>query len=332
MTDLLTIGEPMVVFASQNAEKSLANSTDFKKYLAGAEVNVAVGISRLGHSVQYITQLGRDPWGEYILAKLSRCKINTDYVSLSSTFPTGIMFKSLTHKGDPKTYYMRKNSAASKIIPENLKDISFTTIKRAHITGIFLATSSQALDSIKYLIQKLNNLHIPITFDPNLRPDLWLNKENMISTLNEIAKYTNTILPGLVEGKILTRKNTPDEIAQFYFNQSTLTQTVIIKLGAKGAKIFTRDGFKKFIPGFPAKKVIDTVGAGDGFATGVISGLLENLSLEDAVLRGNAIGSLAVQSPGDNTGYPSQKELQEFMKGYNNVTRNSKDELFESTN
>ena len=64
---------------------------------------------------------------------------------------------------------------------------------------------------------------------------------------------------------------------------------------------------------FEVEKVIDTVGAGDGFAVGLISGLIEKLTLKEAVLRGNAIGSLAVQSPGDNDGYPDRQTLIDYM-------------------
>jgi dehydrogluconokinase len=56
--------------------------------------------------------------------------------------------------------------------------------------------------------------------------------------------------------------------------------------------------------------VIDTVGAGDGFAVGVISALLENLGFEQAVQRGNWIGSRAVQSRGDMEGLPTRAELE----------------------
>lgn len=315
MTDLLTIGEPMVLFASQDADQSLENSTHFQKFLAGAELNVAVGVSRLGHSVEYITALGDDPWGKYITNDLKKLNIGNDYVSYSNTYHTGIMFKNLTTHGDPTTYYMRKNSAASHLDSSDLSTINYNKIKIAHITGIFLATSEDSLNTTKKLIANLNQNHIPITFDPNLRPALWPNKDNMVSTLNSIAKHATIILPGINEAKQLTKSDKPEEIAQFYFNQSTITQAVIIKLGASGAQVITRSGVSKVIPGFPAAHVVDTVGAGDGFATGVISGILDGKSLEEATLRGNAIGSLAVQSHGDNTGYPTPQKLNVFMKG-----------------
>jgi 2-dehydro-3-deoxygluconokinase len=60
--------------------------------------------------------------------------------------------------------------------------------------------------------------------------------------------------------------------------------------------------------------VVDTVGAGDGFAAGLISGLLEGLAVREAVIRANAMGALAVQSPGDHDGYPTKKELDDYLE------------------
>ncbi|MNW17793.1 2-dehydro-3-deoxygluconokinase [compost metagenome] len=58
---------------------------------------------------------------------------------------------------------------------------------------------------------------------------------------------------------------------------------------------------------------MDTVGAGDGFAVGVISAMLEQLTVVEAVKRGNAIGALAVMSPGDMDGLPTREGLEKFM-------------------
>lgn len=62
------------------------------------------------------------------------------------------------------------------------------------------------------------------------------------------------------------------------------------------------------------EEIVDTVGAGDGFAVGVISGLLDGKSIQEAVIRGNAIGALQVMSPGDMDGMPTGLKLDEFIE------------------
>jgi 2-dehydro-3-deoxygluconokinase len=90
-------------------------------------------------------------------------------------------------------------------------------------------------------------------------------------------------------------------------------KTVVIKLGAEGAYT-SSEGQQFYTPGFPVTKVVDTVGAGDGFAVGLVSGILEGLSLQEAVRRGTAIGALAVMSPGDNDGLPDRESLAAFIR------------------
>lgn len=84
---------------------------------------------------------------------------------------------------------------------------------------------------------------------------------------------------------------------------------MIVKLGPEGAYYAHRDGASGIAPGLRVERVVDTVGAGDGFAVGVVSGLLEGLTLTQAAARGNAIGARVVQFPGDADGLPTRQEL-----------------------
>ena len=128
----------------------------------------------------------------------------------------------------------------------------------------------------------------------------------MIRDINALASHADWVLPGLSEGRLLTGYNDPGDIAAFYLDQGA--EAVVIKLGAKGAYLRTAE-LEQFVPAVAVTQVIDTVGAGDGFAVGVISALLENLGFIEAVQRGNWIGSRAVQSRGDMEGLPTRAEL-----------------------
>ena len=72
---------------------------------------------------------------------------------------------------------------------------------------------------------------------------------------------------------------------------------------------------KAFYPGYKVKEVVDTVGAGDGFAVGILSAWLEGLQMPEMVDRGNAIGSIQVSVASDNEGLPTKEELDAYMKG-----------------
>jgi dehydrogluconokinase len=145
-----------------------------------------------------------------------------------------------------------------------------------------------------------------VSFDPNLRPSLWASEPRMISEINRLAALAHWVLPGLSEGRLLTGFEDPADIAAFYLDQGV--EAVAIKLGPHGAYYRTHLD-QGFVAGVPVETVVDTVGAGDGFAVGMISALLENHSFADAVKRANWIGSRAVQSRGDMEGLPNRLEM-----------------------
>lgn len=312
MSDIITMGEPMTMFVADE-EGQLDSVTHYTRFLAGAEVNVSIGLSRLGYTVGYVTRVGSDPFGTYIKHALEQDCIETSYVAVDTAHPTGFQLKSRVSVGDPEVVYFRKGSAASHLSTEDVQKVDLSATRHIHVTGIPLALSDSCLAAVDALVDRGREHHIPITFDPNLRPSLWRNQATMVETVNRIAAKCDYVLPGMEEAVITTGCTEPVEAAEFYLSLGA--KAVIVKMGAQGAFVHTGMG-SYMVPGFTVPKVIDTVGAGDGFAVGVISGLLDGISLRDAVKRGNAIGSIQVMTRGDNDDLPTRAQLASFLNGH----------------
>lgn len=317
MGKIVMIGEPMAMFVAKTAGK-LKDVRDFQMFTAGAEVNVSVGAVRLGHEVEYITQLGKDPFGEYIQEYLEQEGIGTSFVQTTAEFPTGFQLKNKVAKNDPEVVYFRKGSAASHLGQELVEKIDFSDVDIFHVTGIFMALNDTTYELIKALIKKAKEQETLITFDPNLRPTLWASQKFMVERINEIASQADYVLPGIGEGFILTGYAEKEEIADFYLDRGA--KGVIVKAGSNGAyaKCIQEDGriFEQNRYGFKLAQVVDTVGAGDGFAVGVITGLLEQLPMEDILTRANAIGAIQVSHISDNENLPTREKLAAFIDGY----------------
>jgi len=307
---IILLGEPMGLFMA-NETGDLSGVKTFTASIAGAEYNVAVGLARLGHQPAYCTRLGFDPLGEKILNGLRENGVSTDLVSQAEGESTGLMLKGFTERGDPDIAYYRKGSAASKITPHDIDRLDLYGCERLHVTGIFPAVSESALSAEKRLISRARALDLPISFDPNLRPQLWESEKKMVSTLNSLAEGAETVLPGLNEGKILTGETTPEGVAEFYHRMGV--KNVVVKLGKDGAYFSEKGGKSGYSEAFPARKRVDTVGAGDGFAAGVISALAEGETLEEAAFRGNVIGAIQISHKSDNEGLPTRQELSQII-------------------
>lgn len=312
---LLLAGEPMGLLIAQS-EGSLDSVAGYSLAVAGAEFNVATGAARLGHYVSYLTKLGDDPFGKLIARTLRNNKIDDGNVLYTKERTTGFMLKSKVSKGDPEIFYFRKGSAASTLSSEDVEHIDFSKFSHVHLTGIFPALTDSTRAAMMTLIKKAREANLFISFDPNLRPQLWPSQEVMVKTLNELATYADLVLPGEGEGKILCGSEDAHKINDFY--QSLGAKMVVTKLGPKGALV--RNGSAETtVPGFIIDKVVDTVGAGDGFACGVLTGLMEGLSLEQAAERGCAIGAIQCTFSGDNEGLPTPELLKAFMDSHQRV-------------
>lgn len=310
---VLTIGEPLVVFASMDLDKSLSQAQHFTKYIAGAELNVAIGLSRLGHEVSYISQVGKDFIGEYIINEVKEFGIDNKYINVDKRYRTGFYFKEYVSNNDPGIEYYRKNSAASKYDISLLDKIDFSKIDLIHLTGIFAGISKEAEKIADKLTDIAKEKNILLSFDPNLRESLWESEEYMLKTINSLSLKASILLPGLKEARKLTGLNKVEEIFEYYFKNSDTLKIVIIKDGSKTVYVKERGKAIEKFETYKVKNVIDTVGAGDGFAVGIISGIIENLDIHSCVKRACAIGAMAVQVHGDNEGYPNRRQLEDFI-------------------
>lgn len=308
--DAVTAGEAMVLFAAQQPG-ALEDVQSFTRATAGADLNVAIGLSRLGLQVGYISRLGNDSFGRYVAATLERERVDRRHLEIDHARATGFMLKSLSLDGsDPQIEYYRTGSAASKLGRSSSAREYCGGARHLHLTGICAAISESARELVFDLATHARSLGRSISFDPNLRPRLWPSQAVMIDCLNRLAAASDWVLPGLEEGRLLTGRDSPQAIADFYLERGA--SCVVVKLGTAGA-YYASEQTRGHAAGIAVAQVVDTVGAGDGFAVGVISSLLEGLDLSAAAARGNAIGARVVQFPGDCDGLPRRNELDAFI-------------------
>lgn len=304
--DVITAGEAMVLFAAQQPG-ALEDVASFAQATAGAELNVAIGLARLGLRVGYLTRLGDDSFGRCIAKALSREGIDTRHATVDPQHATGFMLKSRSVDGsDPAIEYHRRGSAASRIGAADLPHEALAQARHLHLSGVFAAVSPSTREFVFALAAAARAAGLTVSFDPNLRPSLWPSREEMVDCLGRLAAFADWVLPGLDEGRLLTGQASAEGIAEHYLAGGA--HAVAVKLGAAGA-YFASASERGIAPGVPVPRVVDTVGAGDGFAVGVISALLEGLPLGEAAARGNRIGARVVQFPGDSDGLPTRAEL-----------------------
>ncbi|WP_314728296.1 sugar kinase [Bacillus sp. Marseille-Q3570] len=313
--DLITIGETMVLFEPFD-DGTIQYSGAFHKRIGGAESNVAIGLSKLGHSVSWVSRLGDDPFGRYIHAYVRGEGVDVSQVKFDSSASTGIYFKEKGSFNQTLVHYYRKQSAASNMKPGDLEEGLIKKAKYLHITGITPALSTSCHQTILHAVKVAKENGVKIIFDPNLRKKVW-GEVDYIPIMKELIRQSDYFLPGTEELHDLFPKRNVKGIIEELLDQ---VEAVVLKKGAEGASYHTKEESSE-VNGYPNDQVKDPVGAGDGFATGFISGLLDGLTLYDSIKRANLIGSMVTMVKGDCEGLPSRKELLSFTKNTRDVQR-----------
>lgn len=302
--DVVTIGESMVLFTPET-EGSMIYAPKFVKTIGGAESNVAIALARLGHDVGWISLLGQDYFGIYIRNTIRGEGVDTSQVKFLNDYPTAVFFKERKAEGEPAVFYYRKGSAASNLSPSDINEDYIAKAKYLHLTGITPALSESCLETILHSIDVAKKHGVKVVFDPNIRLKLW-TKEQATPVLKIIAQKSDIFLPGIEEGMMLSGEENPQKIAEYFLSGET--STVVIKLGEAGA-YYANSSKSGHVKGERLEKIVDPIGAGDGFAAGLMSGLLRNLSLEESVGMANRVASFALMVPGDSEGYPYEFQI-----------------------
>ncbi|WP_044895743.1 sugar kinase [Bacillus alveayuensis] len=300
MNDVLTIGDAMITF-NPSSKGPLRFVHSFERKVGGAELNVAIGCARLGLKTGWISRLGNDEFGRYILHFIRGEGIDVSEVKLVDGYPTSLNFKEILEDGSGRTFYYRANSPTTTLTAEALNEEYIQKAKLLHITGVFLAIDKEKnAEVLKRAVSIAKKSGMLISLDPNIRLKLW-SKEEAKEALTSFLPYVDILLTGSEEAEILLGVSNPKEIIERC--KSYGISYIAIKQGEKGSIGYYNGQYMEAPPVKP-RKVVDTVGAGDGFDAGFIYGVLHGWSLERTLKFANTIGSMVVSVSGDNEGLP----------------------------
>lgn len=303
-SDVVTFGEMMVMLVASDPGP-LRSAETFRKHVAGSEANVAIGLARLGHRSAWISRLGDDEFGRYIRNFLRGEGVDVSRVILDPEHPTGIAFKERRELGARRVIYYRRGSAASYMRPSDLRPEYFSGARFFHTSGINPALSRSCHEATLSAIELAHQAGAVVTFDPNVRLRLW-DAATCRQTLREIIPSCDIVLPGMDEAELLTGETDPVGAARAILALGP--RLVIVKIGAEGSIAVSEDSVTHS-PALRLERIVDPVGAGDGFAAGFLSGQLRGLGLAESLRLGNLVGAAAMTVSGDVEGLPTWEEV-----------------------
>lgn len=309
--DVVTFGESMLLLRAETGVP-LRAATWFQRDVAGAEGNVAVGLARLGHRVQFVLRVGDDPFGPVVVAAYRAEGIDVVPI-FDPQRATGVLIRDVLADRPIEVVYHRASSAATALAPGDVPADLIAAARLLHVTGITPVLSDSAAETTYAAVDAARASGTVVSFDPNLRRRLTAPDTARQRWL-PIVDRAAIVLAGVDEAEILTGVDGTDRRrTAAWFHERGVT-TVVIKDGPAGC--WASDGGDLLDqPAMPVV-VVDPVGAGDAFAAGLLSSVLDGADLAQAVLAGAAVGARCVQVAGDLAGLPTRVELDQLLGGY----------------
>jgi 2-dehydro-3-deoxygluconokinase len=283
---------------------SLDQASSVRLSVGGSELNFAIGLARLDVACGWIGRLGQDPFGRMVSDVLAHEGVRSDWVTSDPHRPTGVYFREWLNDGVRRPYYYRFGSAATGLSTADWPEEALDEARWLHVSGITSALGAAPRELVELAVSRARAAGVEVSLDPNYRAPLWSQREAR-EALEPIVRASTVLLLSTEDSQLLFDTTEPELVARRAHDLGT--ETVVVKLGSDGA-FASRGNESLHVPAATTGRVVDPVGAGDGFGAGFVAGLLRRGDLRSALTLANHVGACAVQEPTEHA-YPKVQEL-----------------------
>ena len=313
----VTLGEGLAVLVARPGP--LEDSATFDRTAGGAEANVATVLAQLDVDAGWVSRVGNDGFGRYLVRNLARRGVDVSAVTIDPARPTAVYVKERgggspaatdLAEGESRMLYYRTGSAASALSPADLTAPAAQRLldksALAHTTGITAALSESATRLTDELVSMPRRGRL-ISFDLNYRPALWANRAADASeVLARHARHSDVVFLGADEALAVFGTDNPTQLRALFPGPEHL----IVKNDAHTVTGFHGDE-RVDVPALRLD-VVEKIGAGDAFAGGFLAGLLHGLGHEERIRLGHLSAAAALTGHGDVAELPPRERLEEL--------------------
>lgn len=299
MPDILVIGSlnvDLVVRAPHFPQPGETISGDDLQVIPGGKgANQAVAVARLGASVAMLGRVGKDNFGDFLVNNLKSNNVDSQLVQRDDA-STGTAIIVVDSNG--QNSIVLSAGANGKVSSGDVNHAPFPA------GGLLLLQLEIPIPTVLFAAQRAKESDVRVILNPAPAQEL---PAELISLVDFIIPNESEL--ALLTGLPVIDISSAERAAKHLLEHGA--HNVIVTLGSNGALVVTKEN-TSHIPSFKVE-VVDTTAAGDAFIGGFATALLEQKSLEDAVLYGCACGALATSKFGAQPSLPSKEEVERFM-------------------
>ncbi|HEY0949470.1 sugar kinase [Nocardioides sp.] len=299
--DLVTIGEALGVFAPI-PDGALRPGGTASFAVGGAELNVAVGLARLGHRVSWVGRVGDDAAGRAIRTVLRAESVHDECVRTDPDAATGIYVKETVGLRGLRVSYHRAHSAATQMEIAEADFAYLLSGRILHLTGITPALSTGLEELMRELLARATTTGVTVSFDANIRHRLLVDRAP-VELLEPFVSAADMVFLSASEAEELLGIETVDDAVDQF---ATLRAKALVVHCASGAYAVDHGGVETVEA--RSLQVVDPVGAGDAFVAGYLSGHLRGWSTRQCLSLAELCAAHVVTVAGDHDGFPTEPE------------------------
>lgn len=286
--DVLSVGELLVDMIAADYDEQLSSNA-YHRYFGGSPSNIAMNVKKLGIRSVVASAVGDDALGRFLVRHLAEAGIDTGnvqtvrsstsmvVVSRSQSTPVPIFYRGADYEL-AYTAALEETLIRSRIVHFSCWPISMYPSR----------------ETIERVIETAARHQVLIGFDPNYHPMIWQQGEDGIAYVKSIIGKVDIVKPSEDDAERLFGADTPErQLDKFLALGAKL---VILTLGKDGALV--SNGKETVRLGTMASQVVDTTGAGDAFWSGFYTGLVQGLTVREALAAGFAVSAYKLRYMG----------------------------------
>lgn len=322
--DLITIGRSNMDLYSMQIGAEFIETKSFATQVGGSPTNIAIGTAQLGLKSAALTAVGNDLVGDFIINYLDKKGVDTSLVKrkpgLSSLALLGVQppdrFPLLFYRENPPDIWI------------DIDDVPNMTQTKAFLVSGTALSRGTCADATVYAAESARAAGITIYLDLDLRPDQWSHPMAFGVAMRQIIPMVDVVIgteeelwaainrdPAGWHGNSAVSDEERAAVERWITERTSQKseQTVVLKRGKVGVTIFQSGLAPLNVAGFPVE-VLNTVGAGDAFASGLIFSRLHGKGWKESGRFANACGALVVTRHGCAEALPTLAEVEAFLK------------------
>ena len=332
--DVICIGRVAVDLYAQQIGARLEDVASFSKYLGGSSGNVAFGTAIQGLKSAMLARVGDEHNGRFLRETLSRAGVDTEYLITDKQRLTALVMLGIKDQETFPLIFYRDNCADMALSPEDIKEEYIASSRALAVTGTHLS-HAKTREAVLKALEYARRHGLRTALDIDYRPVLWgltslgdgetrfIESGQVTSQLQEVLHLFDLVVG--TEEEFHIAGGSTDTLTALKNVRNATKATLVCKRGPMGCVVL-EGAIPDSWDSVPLQQgvrvdVLNVLGAGDAFMSGLLRGWLNDEGWEQACRYANACGALVVSRHGCAPAMPTKAELDDYLSRAESVPR-----------